>query len=130
MATLSDPKLSIDLLTGSEPNVTVTVTVGLTPFESFFLSNGLSLQLVSKLVGDDRGISGGRDDDLFFFPTQNVTRAGIYTFQSIVSSGTLNEDNSIFNRGDEIFANFNLRSTEQIFPLNVSINSPTIEGSF
>ncbi|MBW4456981.1 MAG: hypothetical protein KME55_32340 [Nostoc indistinguendum CM1-VF10] len=129
MATLSNPTLSIDLLTGSEPNVSVTVNVELTPFETFLLGNGLGLQLASKLVGDDGGLNG-RDNDLFFFPTQNITSAGIYTFQSTVTRGTLNEDSGLFNGGDEIFANISLTSTERIFPVNTSISSPTITGEF
>lgn len=126
MATLCNPTLSIDLFTNSEPNVSVTIDVRLTSFETFLIENEVGFQLRAKLVRDDGGFNAG-DNDLFLFPTQNITSAGTYTFQSTVSYNTLNEDSGLFNKGDEIFANFSLTSTEQIFPLNVSISSPTIE---
>ncbi|MBW4427176.1 MAG: hypothetical protein KME50_22735 [Nostoc desertorum CM1-VF14] len=126
MATLCNPTLSIDLFTNSEPNVSVTVDVRLTSFETFLIENEVGFQLRAKLVRDDGGFNGG-DNNLFLFPTQNITSTGTYTFQSTVSYSTLNEDSGLFNSSDEIFANFSLTSTEQIFPLNVSISSPTIE---
>lgn len=131
MATLSNPTLSIDLLTGSDPNVTATVDVAFTQLETGLISLGLNLnfQLAAKLRGEDGGLNG-RDNDLFLFPTQNITIGGTYTFQSIVSYGTLDEDNGLFNERDEIYANFNLFSTEQIFSQNVSLSSPIIEGNF
>ncbi|MBD2246290.1 hypothetical protein H6G96_37285 [Nostoc sp. FACHB-892] len=123
MASLSNPTLQIDLLTGSDPNVTATVNVTLTPFENFVVSQGLvNLQLAVKLVGEDGNFFNGGNDDLYFFPTKNFTNAGINTFQALVSLGTLDED--IGN--DEIFANFTLQSTEQAFPVNTSINSNVI----
>ncbi|MFN6485836.1 MULTISPECIES: hypothetical protein [unclassified Nostoc] len=127
MATLSNPTLSIDIFTNSEPSVSVTVDVRLTSFETFLIENEVGFQLRAKLVGDDGGLNP-RDNDLFLFPTQNITSAGTYTFQSTLSYSTLNEDSSLFNKGNEIFANFSLTSTEQMFPLNVSISSPSIEG--
>lgn len=127
MASLSNPALQIDLLTGtSNANVTATVSVTLDPIDTFLVNGGLTLQLASKLVGDDSGFNGG-DNDLFFFPSQNITNTGIYTFQSTVSLGTLDEDS--IGR-DEVFANFNLQSLNNIFPLNTSVNSANIEGSF
>lgn len=127
MASLSNPALQIDLLTGtSNANVTATVSVTLDPFDTFLVNGGLTLQLASKLVGDDSGLNGG-DNDLFFFPSQNITNTGIYTFQSTVSLGTLDEDS--IGR-DEVFANFNLQSLNNTFPLNTSVSSANIEGSF
>ena len=126
MATLCNPTLSIDLFTNLEPNVSITVDVRLTSFETFLIENEVGFQLRAKLIGDDGGFNGG-DNDLFLFPTQNITSAGTYTFQSTFSYSTLNEDSGLFNKGDEIFANFRFTSTEEIFPFNVSISSPTIE---
>ncbi|MBD2565689.1 MULTISPECIES: hypothetical protein [Nostoc] len=126
MATLCNPTLSIDLFTNSEPNVNVTVDVRLTSFETFLIENEVGFQLRAKLVRDNAGFNG-EDNDLLLFPTQNITNAGTYTFQSTVSYSTLNQDSGSFNSSDEIFANFSLISTEQIFPLNVSVSSPTIE---
>jgi hypothetical protein len=127
MAILSNPTLSIDIFTNSEPRVSVTVDVRLTSFETFLIENEVGFQLRAKLVREDGGLNP-RDNDLFLFPTQNITSTGTYTFQSMVSYSTLNEDSDLFNKGDEIFANFSLTSTEQMFPLNVSISSPSIEG--
>ncbi|MEH2037072.1 hypothetical protein [Nostoc sp.] len=126
MATLYNPTLSIDLFTNSEPNVSVTVDLKLTSFETFLIENEVGFQLRAKLVRDNAGFNG-EDNDLFLFPTKNITNAGTYTFQSTVSYSTLNQDSGSFNSSDEIFANFSLISTEQIFPLNVSVSSPTIE---
>ncbi|MBD2730209.1 hypothetical protein H6G96_28795 [Nostoc sp. FACHB-892] len=126
MATLSNPTLSIDLFTNSEPDVSVTVDVRLTSFETFLIENEVGFQLRAKLVRDNGGFNGG-DNNLFLFPTQNITSTGTYTFQSTESLSTLKEDSGLLNSSDEIFANFSLTSTERIFPLNVSINSPTIE---
>ena len=126
MATLCNPTLSIDLFTNSELNVSVTVDVRLTSFETFLIENEVGFQLRAKLVGDNSGLNGG-DNDLLLFPTQNITSAGTYTFQSTVSYSTLNQDSSLFNKVNKMFANLSLTSTEQIFPLNVSVSSPTIE---
>jgi hypothetical protein len=126
MATLCNPTLSIDLFTNSEPNVSVTVDVKLTSFETFLIENEVGFQLRAKLVRNDANFNGG-DNDLFLFPTQNITNAGTYIFQSAESLSTLNQDSGSFNNGDKISANFSLTSTEQIFPLNVSVSSPTIE---
>jgi hypothetical protein len=125
MATLSRPRLSIDVNTTSDPIVTATVIVQLTTFEKFLVSNGLGLELRSRLVGNDAGLTGG-DNKLFDFPSQNVTNDGTFVFQATVSENTLNEDNG----RDEIYANFNLVSNETSFPLNQSASSPDVEGDF
>jgi hypothetical protein len=133
MATLSNPTFEIDLLTGmpGEAIVTATVNVELEPLETFLVGAGLGLELRSELRGEDRGFLNERDDRLFFFPTQNITNGGTYTFEATVSRGILNEDNSSFlDRTDEVYNNFSLVSTSNIFPLNTSINSPIIQGQF
>ncbi|MDZ8261949.1 hypothetical protein [Nostoc sp. ChiQUE01b] len=127
MATLSNPTVSIDLFTNSEASVSVTVDVRLTSFETFLIENEVGFQLRAKLVRNDGGVNA-KDSELFLFPTQNITNAGTYTFQSTVSYSTLNKDSSLFNKGNEIFANLSLTSTEKMFPLNVSVNSRIIEG--
>lgn len=131
MASLSNPTLEIDLLTGTPgtANVIATVNVELSQFDTFLIFGGLGLQLGSELRGEDGGLNGG-DDGLFSFPTQNITNGGTYTFEATVSLGTLNEDRGLFNTGDEIYNNFTLVSTSEIFPLNTSLSSPIIEGSF
>jgi hypothetical protein len=131
MANLSNPTLEIDLITGlpDQAIVTATVNVELEPFDTFLIAGGLDLELRSELKGEDGGLNG-TDEGLYLFPTQNITTGGTYTFQAIVSLGTLNEDRGLFNGGDEVYNNFSLVSTSNLFPLNTQLSSPIIEGSF
>lgn len=128
MATLSNSTLNIDLIAGSsDTDVTTTTNVSLTPFENFLInSGGLRFLLKCTLFGEDSGFNGS-DDELFIFPSQTVVTEGTFTFRSRVSRATLNED-SVGN--DEVFARFNLQSTEQIFPFSQEDRSPTISGDF
>ncbi len=131
MATFSDGLLEINISsdTPETANVRATVNVDLTRFEEFVAGSGLvDLQLTSRLVGDDFGGFRGGDDELFLFPTQNIISDGTYTFEATVGFGTLNEDT--LGGRDEIYASFNLFSTESAFPVNVSSNTPTVEGQF
>jgi len=131
MASLSNPSLQIDLLTGSPTyKVTATVNVQLDPFETFLVNAGLPLQLQSKLWGNDGGLNGA-DDSLVSFTPQSVTRPGTYTFTANFARGTLNEDNSWFDDRDEVYSRFSLVSGSNLFPINVpSIASPDITGYF
>ena len=128
MATLSNPTFEIDLLTGmpGEAIVTATVNVELEPLDTFLIAGGLGLELRSELRGEDGGLNG-TDENLFYFPSQNITSAGTYTFEATVSLGTLDED---WVGGDEVYNSFRLVSTNNIFPLNTQLSSPIIEGSF
>jgi hypothetical protein len=109
--------------------VSGTVNVELTPFETFLVNAGLPLQLQSNLWGDDGGFNGA-DDFLFSFTTQNITAPGTYAFNAIIPRGVLNEDSSIFDNTDEVYNRFSLVSGTNLFPLNVAMNSPTITGRF
>jgi hypothetical protein len=131
MATLSNPTFEIDLLTGMPDMATViaTVNVELEPLDTFLIAGGLGLELRSELRGEDGGLNG-TDENLYYFPSQNITSGGTYTFEATVSLGTLNEDRGLFNGGDEVYNSFNLVSTSNIFPLNTQLSSPVIEGSF
>jgi hypothetical protein len=130
MATLSNPTFQVDILTGS-PNVKVTGTVNvvLDQFETFLVNSGLPLRLESQLWGEDGGFNGA-DDLLFSFSSQNITKAGSYTFSATIPKGVLNEDNSLFDRRDEVYNKFRMVSGSNLFPLNVTANSPTIYGYF
>lgn len=133
MASLSNPRFQVDILTGmpNDYQVTATVNVELSSFESFLVGNGLGLELRSTLFGDDGGfLSGGKDDNLFSFSTRSITAPGTYTFQAIVPRGVLNEDNSLFNKDDEVYSKFTLTSTTNLFPLNTEVKSPLITGKF
>lgn len=130
MASLPNPRLSIELLTGtSNANCTATVNVELTPFELFLINaGGLGLQLRCTLMGADSGGTGD-DDFLFRFPSQTVAAGGEFTFPATVSRDTLDEDS--FPAGnDEVYAQFTLQSAEPAFPLQVEARSPEISGDF
>ena len=133
MATLSDPTFEIDLLTGMPgmANVSATVTVGLEPVETFLTSVGLSFQLSSEIRGEDGGLNG-TDENLFYFPSQNITSGGTYTFEATVTLGTLNEDRGLFNEGDEVYNRFGLesRGSTLFSSFNTQLSSPIIEGRF
>jgi hypothetical protein len=133
MANLSNPTFEVDILTGlpNDYQVRGTVNVELSPFETFLVNAGLPLQLQSNIFGDDGGfLSGGADDLLFSFTTQNITSPGTYSFSAIIPRGVLNEDNSLFNRDDEVYSKFSLVSGTNLFPLNVQANSSLITGKF
>jgi hypothetical protein len=126
MATLSNPILQVDILTGSQMvTVTTTVDVTLSPFDMSLIANGLGLELRSRVWGEDSGFNGG-DDNLFLLPTQTVTTGGTYTFSRSVPRAWLDEDNG----NDEIYNRFTLRSRSNIFPFNTSIRTPTLTGEF
>jgi hypothetical protein len=130
MANLSNPNFQIDILTGAPTvQVTGTVNVELTPFETFLINAGLPLRLESKLWGNDGG-DGSDDDDLFSFSSQNITGPGTYTFSAAIPSGTLNEDNSWNDKRDEIYNRFRLVSESNLSPLNITVRSAEIQGYF
>jgi hypothetical protein len=130
MANLSNPTLQIDILTGqSTVQVTGTVYVELSPFETYLVSAGLPLQLESKLWGNDGG--GGEDDLLYSLSTLNITGPGTYTISANLPKTVLNEDNSWSDKRDEVYSVFNLVSGTNLFPINVpSSRSPDIQGYF
>ena len=133
MANLSSPTFQVDILTGmpNDYQVTGTVNVELSPFETFLVNAGLPLHLQSNIWGEDGGFFGGGGDDfLFSFTTQNITAPGTYSFSAIVPRGVLNEDDSLFNRGDEVYSKFSLVSGTNLFPVNIETNSPIITGRF
>jgi hypothetical protein len=139
MASLSNPTFQIDILTGmpNDYRVSGTVNVELSPFEMFLVNSGLPLQLQSNLWGNDSafydGNSSSSDDQLFSFTSQSITAPGTYTFDAIVPRGVLNEDRLLLNWGnlpDEVYNKFSLVSGTNLFPLNISTNSPTITGLF
>jgi len=141
MASLSNPTFEIDILTGmpNDYRVRGTVNVELSPFEMFLVNSGLPLQLQSNLWGNDSAFYDGDaskpDHQLFSFTSQNITAPGSYTFDAIVPRGVLDEDRlRIFFTNiplrDEVYNKFSLVSGTNLFPLNISTNSPTITGLF
>lgn len=126
MATLSNPKLAIKLISGTNnADVTASVNVALTAFEENLVKDGLKFVLRCKLRGDDSGFTGA-DDDLYGFLGKTVLADGTRTFQTTLSRNALDEDWG----KDEVYARFTLQSTEPAFPLVIAVNSSSITGSF
>lgn len=90
---------------------------------------GLQLQLECRLFGEDGGLRGG-DDEVFNFPPIPITEAKEtmdYTFKMDFGfRAQLNEDAA----GDEIYAEFTLRSLSNISPLKISTRTQTVTGGF
>lgn len=133
MADLLNPTLGINTIAGSfTADVTATVDVKLTPYQRRNVrgEDGVVLILEAKLFGEDGQLTGG-DDLRYTFPTQtyNLDQT-TYTFKQTLGYIILNEDTGVFDGGDELYANFYLRSTDSSFPLNVSISSPIQNGNF
>jgi hypothetical protein len=135
MATLSNPTLEIDALTGETYRVTAKVNVQFTPTELYWMnpSRGrgvVSVELKSNLWGYDGGdfLLGG-DDNLFSFPTRKMTKSATYTFSAVVARSVLNEDSFLFNP-DEIYNKFSLVSNNTTKVPYRARNSPIIEGDF
>ena len=137
MATLSNPTLTIDPLTGSTHRVTATVRVQFTPEELSDINRppverpGVSVVLKSNLWGSDLNErrDEGEDDLLLSFPNRNITRSAVYTFSTVVSTGLLNED-SRFRDLDEIFNKFSLVSSSPSEIPDRNRNTPIITGYY
>jgi len=132
MANLSNANFQVDILTGMPDTyqVTGTVNVELTQFETnLVVLLGLPLELKSDLWGEDAGLNG-TDEQLFSFTSQSITGSGTYTFCATVPRGVLNEDNSLFDKRDEVYNRFTLQSGSNFFPVNIATNSPKITGYF
>jgi hypothetical protein len=127
MAALSNAKLVITLVSGTN-NVTVQASVNVT-FSAFELNQinlGLRGRLHCELWGEDGTVFNGGDDDLVSFPTRTLATSGVQTFFATLPSSVLDEDLG----GDEIYAQLTLSSSEASFPMNATLRSPTVTGSF
>jgi hypothetical protein len=116
--------------------VTATVRVELSRYEMNLINNGGGLVLQSSGWGIDNPIFDTdntfyrrnfdtTDDDLFYFPDQNITRSGIYSFSTVVPRSVLNEDRWQFNERDEIDAKISLLSYHRTSPLNLTTRGST-----
>ena len=82
---------------GTGCRVTAAVRVELGSSEMKLIKNGGRLVLQSRGVGIDNSsfdpMSFDRtNDDLFYFPDQQITNSGIYSFSTVVDSRVLDED--------------------------------------
>ena len=139
MATLSNPTLKIDLLTGTTYRVTAKVRVDFTPQELSWINpgsgrSGLSVKLKSDLWGSDIGEPAlGDNDHLLTFPSRKITQSATYTFSKEVSGTVLNEDIAAARtipQQDEIYNTFKLESAIPDLIKDRSRNSPIIKGYY
>jgi hypothetical protein len=130
MATLTNPQLKITLVSGSnQADVEASVGVSLTPLEQFLIANGLGLSLRCELWAADSGLYGG-DDLVRVVGTRAVPVSTTHTFKLRVPRSALDEDSSIFDDHDELYAKMWLRSNQQVFPLDITVKSPEVGGEF
>lgn len=130
MATLTNPQLKISLVSGSnQADIEASVGVSLTPFEQFLIANGLGLSLRCELWAADSGFNGG-DDLVRVVGIRPAPVSATHTFTMRVPRSALDEDDSIFDDHDELYAKMRLRSNQPIFPLDVTVKSPEIGAEF
>jgi hypothetical protein len=130
MATLTNPQLKITLVSGSnQADVEASVRVSLTPLEQFLIANGLGLSVRCELWAADSGFNG-EDDLVRVVGSRQVPVSATHTFKVRVPRGALDEDDSIFDDHDELYAKMRLRSNQQAFPLDITVKSPEVGGEF
>jgi hypothetical protein len=106
----------------------VTASVKVELSNSDINSGGLRLQ--SSVWGIDNTIFDRRDDLLFYFPDQYITKSGTYTFSTVVESSTLDEDRRWYDQRDEIQASISLVSNSSPNPFNRRITTNIFTGWF
>jgi hypothetical protein len=127
---LSNPEFRI-LIDTSRPNEykvegTVTVEISEEDMPIFAL---FPLRLQSTLWGEDSGPN--KEDELFSFPAPRITAPGTYNFSAFVHRGTLNEDNTIFDKRDEVYNKFSIVSGSRFLQSpGIHIQSRTEHGYF
>lgn len=121
MATLSNPRLKITLVSGTDNvHVEASVEVMFTAFELAIMQQFNARGRLRCIVRGDDPIF---DDNLFSFSIVSVTTNGRQVFSGTVRRSVLNED---LLGADEVFARFTLTSSESAFPMNASVRSPKI----
>jgi hypothetical protein len=124
---LKDARLDIHPINTWQPNARrVTATVKVELSSSDINSGGLRLQ--SSVWGIDNTIFDRRDDNLFYFPDQYISKSGTYTFTTVVPRNTLDEDRWWFDRLDEVQASISLVSNSSPDPFNRRITTNIFKG--
>jgi hypothetical protein len=139
---LKDARLNIDPLRPWEGNgfmdgfsITATIKVELdtpSPLPFGLMGSPVNLTLQSSVWGID-GVSldfFNKNDHLFDFPDQKITKAGYYTFQKDVPRGVLSEDDSWLDRKDEISVSIGLVNSAGTWPANKNVWTPIVSGKF
>jgi hypothetical protein len=129
MASLTNPKLSIKLISGtSKAEIKATVDLGLSQVDRNLIEVlGVKFKVGCAIRGSDSGFNGG-DDTLIVFSKKTKTSSGTVTFETEVNRDVLDED---WEGNDEIYARFTLATNSPTFPANVPPkNSSVISGNF
>jgi hypothetical protein len=126
---LKDARLNIGInyIWGSWNAMRVTATVKVELGSSH---EGSSLVLQSSVWGIDNTIFDRRNDLLFYFPDQYISKSGTYTFTTVVNSGKLDEDRWWFDHRDEIQASISVISYSSASPLNLKTHTNIFNGWF
>jgi hypothetical protein len=126
---LKDARLNIGInyIWGSWNAMRVTATVKVELGSSH---EGSSLVLQSSVWGIDNTIFDRRNDLLFYFPDQYISKSGTYTFTTVVNSGKLDEDRWWFDHRDEIQASISVISYSSASPLNLRTHTNIFNGWF
>jgi hypothetical protein len=133
---LKDTTLKIDpFLSLGETwfRLTATIKVELnTPIPTPLINGPGNLTLQSTVWGiDGVGLDlFNHNDHLFDFPDQQITQAGYYTFQQDFPKGALNEDDSWFDRKDEIGVKISLVNSADSGSANKQVWTPIVTGKF
>jgi hypothetical protein len=127
---LSNPefRILIDTTRPNEYKVEGKVTVEISE-DDMDVFNTFNIRLQSTLWGEDSGWN--EEDDLFSFPSTRLKLPGTYTFSAYVHRGTLNEDNTMFDKRDEVYNKFSIVSgTPFLQSPGIEIQSRTEHGYF
>jgi len=126
---LKDARLNIGInyIWGSWNAMRVTATVKVELGSSH---EGSSLVLQSSVWGIDNTLFDRRNDLLFYFPDQYISKSGTYTFTTVVNSGKLDEDRWWFDHRDEIQASISVISYSSASPLNLRTHTNIFNGWF
>lgn len=125
---MTNPNLTIHL---NLPNADVEVnnSIRFTPFEINNMRNGLRYRVTCKLMGNDPVF----DDTQYVFPSQTITgnqpALKRIKFKRTINKSRLDEDDSIFDDTDEIFAVVSLINLD-ILGNPISKNSNEIVHQF
>ena len=125
MAAINNARLAIqENLPGGNVRADVTCQIRFDQLELFLMQNGLRFRLDCKLWGSDSILNP--DDDLFTYPRKSFpdgtpSLVENVSFSAVMRSSTLNEDDYIGNREDEIYGKLILRRSDN----NVKISKKT-----
>lgn len=129
MPKLSNPKLQIDLVSGTtKRKLTAKVDVAFDANEEGFIKliPTIRSKIRCEIMGSDSGFNGS-NDHITWMTSQFTAKDGTVTFTKTVSSSSLDED-SIGE--DEIIARFSCVNNSPVLFAASQIDTPEVSGSF